>query len=205
MLRILLVRHGEVEWNRVERFRGRVDLPLNATGEQQARAVARRIHQDFTVDAIYSGPLQRAWRTAEAIAEEVGRPVQVLEGLNDQNFGDWEGLTPDEVALRYPDLFKLWVSQPQRLQIPGGESFDQVRERSLAAVEEVAARHEGQTVVLVSHRAVCKILLAALLGLGGEGFWRIQQDNAALNVVRHEDNQYVVELLNDTCHLRRGR
>lgn len=208
MVRILLVRHGQVQWNsaggRVERFRGRIDVPLNADGEQQAGAVARRIRQEFTVDAVYSSPLQRAWRTATAIGEEVGCPVKALAGLNDQDFGDWQGLTIDEVAERYPDLFALWRNQPHRLQIPGGETFDQVRERVVAAVEDVIARHEGQTVVLVSHRAVCRVLLCAMLGLGNDAFWRIRQDNTALNVVRHQDGRYTIELLNDTCHLRDG-
>ena len=202
MVRLILVRHGQVEWNRVERFRGRADLELNETGLWQAQALAKRIREDFVVDAIYSSPLRRARQTAEAIARETNLPIRVLDGLNDLDYGDWTGLTPEEVAVRYPQLYDLWLTKPEQLPIPGGETFDDVRRRALAAVEEVVSRHEGQTVVLASHKAVCKILVCSLMGLSNGSFWRIEQDNAALNLIRYETGRYVIELLNDTCHLK---
>ena len=97
MTRIVLVRHGETEWNRVERFRGRADVPLNQTGIAQAEATARRIEKGWEVTAVYASPLVRALRTAEAIAQRFALDVQVHPGLIDIDYGAWQGRSPDDV------------------------------------------------------------------------------------------------------------
>jgi probable phosphoglycerate mutase len=130
---VLLIRHGETEWNRVERFRGRADVELNATGLAQAVAVARRLRSEGSADAVYSSPLQRGWQTAEPIAAAFGLQVQPLDGLLDIDYGQWQGLSPAEAASRYPDVFALWLNAPDRAAIPGGETLGQVRSRSVAA------------------------------------------------------------------------
>ena len=202
MTRIILVRHGETEWNRVERFRGRADVPLNETGLAQAEATGRRIAAEWRPLAIYSSPLSRAFKTAEAIAWHFELPVQIHKGLTDIDYGQWQGLTPDEVKERWPGDIGAWYNAPQTAHIPGGETLDELRARALGAVNELAARLGGQTVVLVSHTVINRIILLGVLGLGNDRFWRLRQDTCALNVFEVEGGVFTLVSLNDTNHLR---
>jgi len=201
MTRLIIVRHGQTEWNRVERFRGRADLPLNETGLRQAEAAARRIAARWPVHAVYASPLQRTMSTAEPIAAAQGLPVLPREALIDIEYGEWQGLSPDEVSSRYPALYTLWRTQPQCVQIPGGESLEGVRGRAVHCMEELAARHDGQSIVLVSHLVVCRLLVLAALGLDSSHFWRIQQENATLNAFAWERGAYQIVAINDACHV----
>lgn len=200
--RVALVRHGQTEWNRVERFRGRAELELNDTGRRQAQAVARRLAAEFPLAAIYSSPLRRAWETAEAIGAAAGLKVQALPGIIDLDYGQWEGLTPEEAAERDPARYALWLSQPHLVHLPGGESLGQVRERAGAALHQVIEAHQGQTIALVSHRVVCKVLMCLVLGLDNAHFWRIEQDTGAINIFEWRGGLFIVQQFNDTCHLR---
>ncbi|MFQ6059489.1 MAG: histidine phosphatase family protein, partial [Anaerolineae bacterium] len=200
--RFILVRHGQTAWNREVRFRGRENLPLNEVGRQQAEAAGRRIAATWSVSAVYTSPLRRARQTAQAIARALGLTPRPLEGLLDLDYGQWQGLSPQEVQQHYADLYAAWLHSPQVVRFPGGESLAQVRDRALEAVLELARRHEGQTVVLVGHQAVNKVLLCAVLGLDNAHFWRIEQDTAAINVFEYREGTFVVSLLNDTGHLR---
>ena len=202
MTRIILVRHGETEWNRVERFRGRADVPLNEAGLAQAEATGRRVAAEWQPAAIYSSPLSRAVRTAEAIARHFGLPVQVHPGLVDIHYGQWQGLSPDEVKARWPETLRAWYEAPHTARIPDGETLDQVRSRGLAAVNELASRHDGQTLVLVGHTVMNRAILLGVLGLGNDRFWRLRQDTCALNVFDAEGGDFTLVSLNDTCHLR---
>lgn len=203
MTRFILIRHGQTRWNRLQRFRGRVDIDLDRTGVRQAEAAAGRVAR-WEVKAVYSSPLKRAMRTAGIIARGLGLPVQPLEGVNDMDFGEWQGLPVSEARKRHPELFELWRFSPQRLQLPGGESLEDVRGRVVATIDELAASHEDQTICVVSHRVVCKVLLCHLLGLDNSHFWQIAQDATAINVFEVWQGRLVVRLVNDTCHLRQG-
>ncbi len=201
MARIILVRHGQTEWNREERFRGWVDIDLDETGVRQAGAAAQRIAQ-WDVAAIYSSPLRRAIATAQIIANRLSLPVVPLEGIIDMNFGIWQGLSIGEVKGKYPELFDLWRYSPQSLEIPEGEGLEDVRKRVVATIDELTVRHESATVALVTHRVVCKVLLCHLLGLDNSHFWQIAQDAASINLFEMSEGKATVTLLNDTCHLR---
>jgi len=197
---ILLVRHGQTEWNRVMRFRGRTDLGLDQVGWTQARALARRL-ANWPIKAIYTSPLRRARQTAEPLARQLGLSIQPTEGLLDIDYGRWQGRTPEEVAQAEPRLYQLWLEEPQRVQIPGGESLSLVQQRVRLTMEEVVARHPDEMVLLIGHQVVNKVLICTLLGLDLASFWRIGQDTACLNRFRYHDGLYDVLLLNDTCHL----
>ena len=217
MTRIILVRHGQTEWNAGseagERFRGRVDLPLDDTGLAQAHALALVLDDkyraqrlaDHPIVAVYSSPLKRAMETARPPARQLGLLVQPLSGIIDINYGDWQGLSPAEVAKAHPHLYPRWLETPHRVRFPHGESLRQVRLRGMTALKEVCARHEGQVILLVAHQVVNKVLVCAMLGLGNSHFWRIQQGNACLNVFEHHDGIFTAVLINDTCHLRQTR
>lgn len=201
MARLILVRHGQTEWNRVERFRGQIDLPLNETGLRQAEQAARRIAAAYEVAAIYSSPLARAAKTAEAIGEAVRLPVQILPGINDFNFGQWEGRSLQEVAEATPELFRLWQTHPHLAAIPGGEKLEALRARVVGAVERVAAEHPSETVVMVSHRMVCKSLACYMLGLDDSHLWRVELDTASISLFEKRRSHWVTLLLNDCHHL----
>ena len=203
MTRIVLVRHGQTAWNREVRFRGQADVPLDELGLKQAQATGRYLATRWSVAAVYASRMGRAMQTAEAIARAQGLSAQPLEGLLDINFGEWQGLSPDEVAQRYPELYRAWWEAPHTVHFPGGEGLDIVQSRVVAALDEVVARHPDQTVALVSHTVVNRVLLCAVLGLGNDHFWRLRQDTCAVNVFDvEEDSTCTIILLNDTCHLQ---
>jgi probable phosphoglycerate mutase len=204
MTQIILVRHGETEWNCVERFRGRADLPLNETGLAQAKATGRRIAAEYRPAAVYSIPLSRAVKTAEAIAKYFGLPVQVNGGLIDIDYGQWQGLTPDEARERWPEGVDAWYNAPHTARIPGGESLDNLNGRAFGGVNEIAARHEEQTIVLVSHTVINRVILLGVLGLGRDRFWRLRQNTCAISVFEVEGGIFTLVSMNDTCHLREG-
>ena len=201
MARFILIRHGQTGWNRQERFRGWVDIDLDDTGRGQAKAAAGRVSQ-WEVTAIYSSPLKRALTTAQALADITGLEVGTVNGITDMHFGVWQGMSIANVKERYPDQFDLWCHHPERLEIPDGETLEEVRQRAAATVEELAARHEGETIAVVTHRVVCRVLLCHLLGLDNAHFWQIEQDTTAINVFDIEEGRTIVHLINDTCHLR---
>jgi len=201
MTRIVLVRHGRTEWNKGEIFRGTVDIPLDEQGRREA-ACARDWLKQTRFDAAYSSPLSRAVETAEIILEPHGLRVQRHEGLTDLNYGDWQGKPNEEVKRLYPKLYRQWREAPHTVVFPNGEGLGSVRERALAAVQEVLAGHPDKSVLLAAHRVVNKVLIAALLGLDDSRFWEIAQDTAALNEFVYQDGRWICRLVNDTCHLR---
>jgi broad specificity phosphatase PhoE len=202
MTGIILVRHGQTEWNRIERFRGRADVPLNHTGLAQAEMTGRRIAAEWLPAAIYAGPLSRTLQTAEAIGACSNLPVRVEERLVDIDYGEWQGLTPDEVRGRWPEVLSAWYDTPHLAHIPGGETLDHLRARAMSAVNDLAARHLDQTIVLVSHTVVNRIILLGVLGLRNERFWRLRQDTCAINVFEMEEDLFTLVTMNDTAHLQ---
>lgn len=201
MTRILLVRHGQTEWNQQEIFRGRADIPLSATGIRQAMALAAHlVGEPFS--AIYCSPLQRALVTAQHVGGTRGLRPHPVAGLTDMSYGAWEGQHHQQVRDQYPNLYARWISEPHLVRPPGGETLAEVRQRAADALDTIVNSHPEATVAVVSHRVVNKLLLCAALRLGNEGFWRIRQDTCCLNIVEWGAGRPCVVLVNDTCHLR---
>lgn len=202
MTKIILVRHGQTEWNREERFRGHADVPLDETGRMQAEATAARIARDWHVDVVYAGPLSRTMKTAEAIASRFGLSVISHDGLLDMDCGKWQGLSIPEVQSQWPEVLKAWQTTPHLVQIPSGETLSDAQRRGMAAIMELVNKHVGQTVVAVSHTALNRMILLGMLELGLNQFWQIRQDVCAINVVEAGDGRYTLVTMNDTCHLK---
>lgn len=160
MTRIYLVRHGATEWNLTGRAQGQADIELNATGREQARRLVAEL-SDAQVTAIYSSDLKRALDTAAPIAAALGLEVEVDPAFREIDQGDWEGRTPDEIEVRWPDL---WGPARHYSQRPGGESPDEVRGRALEGLVRIARRHPGENVIVVSHGGTIRWLSAAALG-----------------------------------------
>jgi phosphoserine phosphatase len=199
---LILVRHGQTEWNRVERFRGRADVPLNQTGLDQAAATGKRIANGWQPAAFYSSPLARAIRTAEAAACHFDLPVIINEGLADIDYGQWQGLTPEQARQEWPQELTAWYEAPHTARIPGGESLEQLRRRAMVTVADLVRKHPGQTIVLVGHTVINRIILLGVLGLGNDRFWHLRQDTCAINVFEASQADYVLVSINDTCHLQ---
>ena len=198
--RVILIRHGQTEWNRVERFRGRADLSLDETGIKQAKAASDRIAR-WPVSALYSSPLKRAMMTAQILASPFNLTVQPLDGLLDIDYGKWQGLSLEEAAAQDNSLYVKWLNSPQQVQFPGGETLQGVRNRATNAIHDVIEQNRGKTAVMVSHMVVCKVLLCAVLGLDNSHFWQIAQNVCAINIIDDKGGVLVTALINDTCHL----
>lgn len=201
MTRIILVRHGETEWNRVERFRGRADVPLNEKGRRQAQAAGSRVARLWRPDVIYASPLSRAMDTARAIAAHFELDVQAHPGLIDIDYGDWQGLAPDEAAKKWPVEIDHWYNHPEKALIPNGESLDDLRRRARKMLDALVRQHPDQTIVLIGHTVINRVILLSVMGLGSERFWRLRQDTCAINVFDAIDDDFIIVSLNNTSHL----
>ena len=201
MTSIYLVRHGQTAWNKEEIFRGRTDIPLDQVGLKQGE-LAGEYFKGMEIHGIYSSSLSRAWQTAEKIAQFHNLKVQPLAGIIDMSFGNWEGCPHQEIREKDSKTYRQWVEEPHRVRLPGGEGLDDVRVRTMAALEEVIRKHPEKTLILVSHRVICKVLICAILGLDNSHFWQIAQDTTAINLIQYRKGQYVLSLMNETCHLK---
>ncbi len=200
MTEIILARHGETEWNVKEVFRGRIDIKLNETGIKQAELLAEYL-SNTKIDAIYSSPLKRAVKTAETIAGYHKLDVEIAPGLIDFDYGKWQGLPHQEVKDKYKELYAEWINNPDGVEIPAGESLNDVRKRAMSVVDDVIAKYEG-TVVLVAHRVVNKVLICALLGLDNSHFWNIRQDTCGITTFSYENERFILTKHNDTSYLK---
>jgi probable phosphoglycerate mutase len=204
MTNIILVRHGHVEGISPERFRGRADLVLTPEGVRQAEATAHRLRESWTPAAVYCSPLIRCRTTAEAIAKPFGLTPIPIPGLMDIDYGEWQGLSPQEVGRKWPEALATWYRAPHWAAVPGGESLQDVLTRAVAALREVTGRHPGVTVVLVGHDSVNRVILLHALDLPLSRYRRLGQDPCAINVIDFLDGDFTVQSVNETWHLRQG-
>ena len=201
MTKIILVRHGHVEGISPERFRGRADLMLTPEGRHQGETTARRIHATWGPAAIYTSPLSRCRATGEAIGKPLGLSPRPVDGLIDIDYGEWQGLTPDEVRNRWPEPLDTWYRAPHWAAIPGGETLQAVLARTVPALRDVIRRHLGDTVVLVGHDSVNRVILLHALDLPLSRYWRLGQAPCAINELDFSGDGFVVVSLNETSHL----
>jgi broad specificity phosphatase PhoE len=185
----------------VERFRGRAEPELDEIGIKQAEAAASRV-AEWQIASVYSSPLQRALTTAKILARPLSLEVRLLPGIIDIDYGEWQGLSPEEAAANYSNLYSKWLNNPHEVKFPGGESLADVRERAASAVDDLIIQHPKETIVLVSHKVVCQILILSLLGLDNSHFWEITQDVCAINLFEVRGGVPSTLFLNDTCHLK---
>jgi broad specificity phosphatase PhoE len=169
--RLYLVRHGTTTLNVENRYRGRRDIPLDAQGYQDAVDAARRL-SGAGLTAVYTGPLRRTIATAQIVADEARVPdLRILPGLNNVDYGAWEGMTAEEAEIYDPEAFALYRTSPREAICPQGERLTDAERRMLAAVRLIGSRHPGETVAAVTHAVMIRLTLMELTGVDA-GSWR---------------------------------
>jgi broad specificity phosphatase PhoE len=201
-MRLILVRHGETDYNRDGLALGQADAPLNETGLRQAAALEFALASE-KIAVIYASPLRRTMATAEAIASPHGLSVTADERLIEMDIGELEGMTGAEMVKQHPDLMENWGgAKGPTYRMPGSEDrFVDVQARARAAIEEMLAGHPDETVVAVTHNFVILGTLAWLIGIQLADFRRLRQSVAAISRLELRPGHAQVITLNDTCHL----
>jgi phosphoserine phosphatase len=207
--RLLLIRHGETDWNRAGKFQGQIDIPLNDNGRNQA-SLAAEFLKTVPIDFAFTSTMQRPKETAQIVLKE--HPgVTLLEDadLREIGHGLWEGKFEAEIDAEYPGELERWRNQPEDVQMPEGEHLKDVSIRATAAWQKLLAQvgNQPQTGIVVAHDATNKVLLCHLLGLSLADFWKIKQGNGAVTVIDYPDGiegQPVIQALNLTSHLSGG-
>jgi probable phosphoglycerate mutase len=199
----LLLRHGQTAHTVEKRFSGSGghDPELSEEGEQQVRAAAERLAADGAVDVVLASPLRRTKQTAQAVGDLLGLEVREVDGFRECAFGDWEGLTFDQVRAGWPDELAEWLGNPA-VAPPGGESFVDVRKRVLRARDEVLARYPRGSVLVVTHVTPIKVLVTDALEASLSGLYRMELSPATLTEVQwFESGQASLRRFNDAAHL----
>jgi probable phosphoglycerate mutase len=201
--KIILTRHGHVEGIDPERFRGRAALPLTERGRAQAKAVAAEIARRWRPARVYASPLDRCRTTAEEIARACAVASEPLAGLNDIDYGRWQGLALDDVRAASPEEFTAWFARPHLFRFPEGDSLQDLVARTADALRHVLKHHPagGEAVVLVGHTSVNRALLLQLLDQPLSAYWRVHQSPCAINEIDVVDGEVRVRSLNETRHL----
>ena len=203
-MRILLARHGETPWNAEGRYQGQEDIPLSEVGIAQATALGRRL-AETRIDRAVASPLSRAMRTAQlALGESRAAMLGLDAGLKEIGHGEWEGLLASEIGQRDPQRLQAWRDAPDSVQMPGagGESLQQVLDRAWPAFERACAGlGEDDTVLVVAHDAVNRVLLCRVLGIPLSKLWGFRQAPTTLNLLQGASVDALdVVRLNDCSH-----
>lgn len=201
MTKIILVRHGQTFWNLELKYQGHSDIGLTDLGVNQAKRVSERL-ADEKIAAVYASDLSRAYHTAEMIAQKHKLTVISMPEFREICFGEWEGLNYTNINEQWPEVMGKLFTHPDEIRIPGGETFHELKERSQKAVERLIARHEDETIVVVSHGGTIRTLICAALDIHLNRVWNIKQDNTAVNIIEYYPDRTMVALINDTHHLK---
>jgi alpha-ribazole phosphatase len=193
MSTLVLLRHTEPEEDAHGRCYGTLDVGLSPAGHAHARRLADEL-ADLTLDAVYASPRRRALDTAAPIAASHGLQPAADERLRELDFGELEGRTYEDIAASLPDLYAAWMTAPTTVRFPGGESYADLRERAVAACDEIRRRHAHALVV--THGGVARAVLAASLGMPAEAIFRLDQSYGGLSIVEWIDETPVVRLVN---------
>ena len=213
-LRLLLVRHGETDWNRQGKFQGQIDVPLNATGQQQGQQAAEFL-EPISFDFAVSSPLKRPLETAELILKHHPNvPLALEDQFREISHGEWEGRLEPEIEAAYPGELERWHRTPAEVQMPAGENLQQVWDRAIAAWDQMVAQALAEAKestqgprmgLVVAHDAINKVILCHVAGLGAAHIWNFKQGNGAVSVIDYSPaGQPILQAMNITTHLAGG-
>lgn len=200
-MKLILVRHGQTESNKLGRIQGVNNSPLTDVGREQAEAAARALASSAPF-ALYSSPLPRALQTAEAIGSCAGvRPAEVEE-LIEMDVGEFEGLSGSQLRERFPDVMRSWDDDPASTVMPGGESLYHVRDRAWPTIRSLAERHGSETVVAVTHNFTIHTIVCTALDMPLNNFRKLRIDLGAISRLEITSARTTLVSLNETWHLK---
>ena len=202
-MKLILARHGETQLNRDGRVQGINDTPLNATGRAQARALAAALSDDLPF-LLYGSTVARATETAQVISEALRVRFTPLRGLEEMDVGRLLGLTGQEMRRRFPDIMRRWAENPAPVQMPGGESLQEVQDRAWRAVTELVDGHPDETVVAVTHNFTIQTIICRVLGMPLKSFRRLRPGLGSITRLELYPGRGVVVSLSETQHLRQS-
>lgn len=202
-MRLILVRHGQTEWNRESRILGHTDIELNEEGRKQVERLALALKEE-RVAAIYSSPLRRALETAQTIAGFHRLGVKSDDAFKEIDAGELDGLTYEEMGAHYGDFLKQWLKGASSLVMPGGESLEQLQHRAWQGVERMLQDHSQGVVIMVSHNCTILCIICKALGLDLSQFRRLRLNVASISILDFGGRGTLLMLFNDTCHLQAG-
>ncbi|TAN45185.1 MAG: histidine phosphatase family protein [Nitrospirae bacterium] len=223
---LYLIRHGETEGADVKRYKGSIDVPLSDNGIIQIQKTAdfvfrylklseaakkksylNDIHnphvnssEEPALSSVYCSDLGRAIKSAEIVAEPYGLSPVANPAFRERNFGVWEGMSFPEIKEKYPSEFEAWASDPVTFSPVGGESTADMNDRVMPALDMILEKHQGESIALVAHGGVNRIILCNIMGVPLENVFRVEQDFAAVNVIEFWDKYPVVKLVNGVFH-----
>lgn len=200
MTKIFLLRHGETQWNIEKVFRGQAEVPLTENGKRQAKFAAEHL-KNKGIEAIYTSPLLRAKETADIVAGVLNLKCIIDERITGLNFGEWQGRPYSEIEKKYPDEFRRYKTDPQKFKSPNGETLDEAMKRSLDLLKDIEMEYPDGTVLIVTHRVICKLMLLGILGLGSSRFWQLYPDTCSLSEFISGPEGYVLKKFNNTSFL----
>lgn len=215
---LYLIRHGKTVGGDERRYKGHIDVPLSEEGISQIERLAGHVKertdgnarwgamkgaaaagdadQMVGIQSVYCSDLSRAMKSAEIIARPFGlEPVQVA-AFRERSFGEWEGMSFDEIRAAFPDEFNAWARDPVKFSPRGGESTKAVRERVMPGFHEVLAKHRGEKIAIVAHGGITRIILCEVLSIPLQNIFRIEQNFGCMNVIEFYDDMPVVKVMN---------
>lgn len=199
--RVILARHGQTEFNRKDIFQGNADPSLNATGFKQAELLAQAL-KNTHIDVFISTPFKRAIQTTEKVAALHNQKIAYTDvRFKTIDFGDLTGMTRPDAYKKYPEIEKQLKETPWLVKYPGGESFADVGDRGMKALEDAVKKYPGKTIFIGAHRTVNRAVIIRALGMDPSMFLKLGQDNTCINVLEYENGQWRLMLLNSTVHL----
>ena len=199
-MRLILVRHGETDWNKLGRCQGVSDVPLNSTGEKQAKDLASSLKGE-NISAIFSSNLQRALHTAKSISEHHEIEVRIDERFREMDQGDFEGLDFEYIRENYGHILKKWREEPETLRIPGGESLTEVQNRAWQAINNLLKEYSGKNVLVVTHNLTIITLLCKFSGKTLKSFREFIVHETSKTVIDCNNEEFKIEIFNDTSHI----
>lgn len=201
MLKLIVIRHAESEWNPIGRYQGLLDPDLTERGIKQAQRLAQVLKKE-NIFAIFASPLKRAFKTAQIIGEAVGIEPVKEERIIEIDHGVWSGMLVDEVKEKFPKDFEMWLKEPHKVKFPEGESLEDVFSRVKDFLKEILEKYNEKTIAMVSHTVPIRCLYCAVLDVDLSKFWSFGCDNASYSVIYLDsEGRNVIQKLNITCHL----
>lgn len=199
--KVLLIRHGETEWNTLGKFQGCTDIALSEDGIKQAKLLNDRLKGEF--DYIYASPLSRALETAKILVSDNNKEVTIAPDIREINFGEWEGLTVKEIKEKYPEMFKAWRTDKKESYICGGDaSIHNAVNRATKCILDIVSKHKGKKIVIVAHGGIIKAGLIGIFEWDMTMYHKMALGNTCINTIVFNDEMMPALIgVNDTNHL----